>query len=1109
MKLIRRRTNAALSDPYNTLANPIAASVLTQDQYIKVVATFISFEKESQFEGRFRTLFEKSRFRGVFNSEAERIEDFLDKKIVRATISADRAVAIYRGIIFGNREKITSFYAHRREYERAFLLGDFSAAEAFAEKVKSSCGESLWYVRSKMVLLSKQGRLDEMEKFAAECKARTDSGFITMVFSWYLLLASDPLLHLRKIVTSTVEELAEGQQQDWSELFSLMFIPTSMSSISRGLSCLTLIQTLPVVDQVCLLEALIAELRASGEEIPEAMSLLQSELRRLNLPIGMATLQASVQHEERVLAELITFYELENYGDMFQLFSENFGGSGVLFAPLNLLAKASACGGVWALLDRSSPLAQLISILEQIYKLESQPGKLEDDYLAQVITLNGFNSSGHLQLSLYKALPYRLTRERRSELAKYASNGTEQGTPLSSLLLVSTEPALDYAYASEVSRMPEHRRLKQEIRKTWKEAEPAHIENLLIRYSELSPLKKDHLELAAAYYLSSNAYDSLVKFGARAVASNPHAYVALPMEEMLSQVETSRLSDIEAVIISYFYAKRIDKRKEYVLNETYEEFLSTRGIDRPIALLEMLDMNDALSVVLLRDVSTLDAMDFLGCFEDSNDLRSERVRILDYLKDHGAIDPEAHSQEVDEIVGQVVIDAGATEFNESKIDVNTAAIKRKLLEDVSSLLQLYKSFSSDREEKVIRVGVEDSEEETIQALVVGDRNTTLLRLLNLIRDGFLNDEKYGLDKNLSTEIRHGFFSNLIRSRLEDRHLITEIDDSGKYKRNEYWLQANSLLNGDILEEVDGHLTWFSTSLNALISRAEEWMKVTSEVSEYPDRAFRYALYMSEFSQFHPIASKANAEEFVDFCILRLWAETEAALIEMRERLNVDFKQEVGQLFDELLQRITDAKKNAAMLELMTAIVQVRRDIQEDITTASEWFKRNEGGFDSDRYMVDILDISIECFSRVRGMTLNVDIQAAETAASMKLEGQQVKAFIVVLVNLFENCCRKSGFGGSTTVRIIECGDNLTWSLRICNDLSPARLAECTPDYVRTLDKRMRSSKSLGLMRTEGGSGLSKVFNQLRLISDRFNVGLSIVGQSFEVEITYEKKHPIG
>ncbi|SDM54938.1 hypothetical protein [Polaromonas sp. JS666] len=1104
MKLIRRRKNVAASDPYNTLANPIAASVLTSEQYMKAVATFISFESDSLLEVRFRALFEKPRFRNVFNSEAVRIEDFADKKIVRARISPRRAVGIYRGIIAGNREKLALFYASRRQYERAFLLGDFVAAEAIAERLKSDCGESLWYVRSKMVLLSKQGRLDEMEKFAAECKARTTSGFIEMVFSWYLLLASDPLLHLRKVVTSTIKELAEGQQQDWSDFFSLMFIPASMVPVGRGLSCLTLVQILPVVDQACLLEALIGELDSSGEDVLDGMKLLLIDLKKLNLPSEISTIHALVQYEEEMLYRLIASYELGNYPEMFQLFSDSFSRSGPLFAPLNLLAKATASGGGWPLISPESPLGQLILILGQIYMLDSQPGKLEDDYLAQVITLNGFNSTGHLQLSLYKALPYRLPRKRRGELARYASNGSEQGTPLSSLLLVSTEPVLEYQYSSDVGVMPEHRRIKQEIRRTWKVVRRDSIEDLLSRYAELTPLKKDHLELAAAYYLASAAHDSLVKFGARALASNPNAYVALPMEEMLGHVEVSRASHIEAVIISYFYAKRIDKRKEYVLNETYEEFLLTQGAERPIALLEKLDMNDPLSVVLLRDVSALDAMDFLGCFEDSNDLRSERIRILDYLKDHQAIDPEAHGQEVDEIVGQVVIDAGATEFNESKIDVNSAAIKRKLMEDVTSLLKLYKSFSTEKEEKVIRVGMDDTEQDSIQALVVGDRNTTLLRLLNLIRDAFVNDEKYGLDKNLSTEIRHGFFSNLIRSRLEDRRLITEIDDSGKYKRNEYWLQANSLLHEEILKEIDEHLSWFSASFNALVSKAEEWMKVTSEVNEFPNRVFRYPLYMSEFSQFHPIASKANAEEFLDFCISRLWVETEASLVAMRELLNVEFKQEVGLLFDELLERITEAKKNAAMLELMTAIVQVRRDIQEDITTVSEWFKRNEGAFNSDRYMVDILDISVECFARVRGMALDVDIKACETETSLKLEGQQVKAFIVVLVNLFENCCRKSGFGGETKVRVFEHGNNSSWSLRICNDLSPSRLAECTPEYVRALDLRMRSTKSLELMRTEGGTGLSKVFNQLRLISDRFNVELSVVGRSFEVEITYEK-----
>ena len=124
----------------------------------------------------------------------------------------------------------------------------------------------------------------------------------------------------------------------------------------------------------------------------------------------------------------------------------------------------------------------------------------------------------------------------------------------------------------------------------------------------------------------------------------------------------------------------------------------------------------------------------------------------------------------------------------------------------------------------------------------------------------------------------------------------------------------------------------------------------------------------------------------------------------------------------------------------------------------------------------------------------------------KVNGADVKDFILVLVTLFENSFRRSGLGKDTPVLINFSAGYEVFSLRISNSISPDRRSQYSEDFIKDLDARMRSPKSIALMRKEGGTGLSKVFNQLRLISQNFDVQLGVNDFGFTVEIKHGNKN---
>jgi hypothetical protein len=1084
--------------PYHVLGSPVASIAVKDEQYSALAAAFISHEDGKKFDTRFKALYAKRRFAGIFNSIATTIEQIAAKPVLRKDITSERMAAIYKGVIGAHSQEIVEFYRFRRRYENAMLRGNYEDALQAIDFCKARVGESFWYVRAMLALLAKQGKFEEVEIFSSRCKERSNSEFLTFLLRFTLLLASDPALHFKNIVTRTIKELDEAHLSDWAGLLNLLFAPRPLASTTDELKGFSCIQVFPAVDQVYLLESFVTEAIASHGSDGDPF-----QFQKIFRNLKNAAYGDTIQHSEAILDRLTVLYEEDQFPELVSLLVSEFDSLETPFAALNLVAKSVANNpsrvgpfplGVWGALSNT---------LTQIYRLESSPAKLEEDFLSAAISLHSFSGAQHLQLAIFKALPNRFPRTQAMWLARVAQ-ASSVGTVLTRELAEGADPILSHEYLGGQENLPNQRRIKHRIRQLWSNDNIDGISEHLLEYKDATPLPKDYVELVSTFYLLTEQYTELVQFSAEILSVNPQMYVALPIREVVSHSEENQLSNLAALVVFYIYAKRVDSQKDYLLNEAYEEYLLSNGVTRPSELMSTIEKISPLEVVFFRDISALDTMDYLGCFDDSNELRSERVKILDFLRDKLVISAEAHREEVDEIIGQVVVDAGAAEFNINKIEVNTAPIKRDLVPDITSMLVLYQSLDveSYSAKRVITVEAdpEGGEGEKLRAVVAGDRNTALLRMLLLIRDRFLFDEKHGLDKNLSTEIRHGFFANLMRSRLEEHKLITEIDDSGCYKPNLYWREANAIVVSDILDEIDKHLAWFSDAFNRLVSQADEWMKVSRQPTD--GRLFNFELYLTDFTRYHILAQKHDAEEFIDICLDALWGRVDQCLAEMREKLNVSFKDSINQLFEDLLGRVQQSRQSLPLTDLTGAIVQVKNDIREDITTVSEWFKRSESGATISRTVEALVKISVECFYGVRGAYLDFNADIESELNNVLIHGSHAKSFIVVLVNLLENACRGSGFGLSTQIEFYGSMQEASWSLSVRNPLSQERLSFYTNEYLQELDDRMRSPFSIPLMRKEGGTGLTKVFNQLRLIDDHFDVKLSAVLGTFEVRIIY-------
>lgn len=1096
-------------DEFHTLANPMVAGMLSDDQYASSAATFISRGAAADFQANFQRLYQKQRFRRLFNASATKIEQFSAGKLFRDQVTPQRLLQLYLSLVLQHAAEIRAFVELRGHFETSLLAGEYDHALSLLEVLRERVGESLWYVRNRILVLSYQGKLQEMQDFAEACKSRSSDSFVTYLINCFLLIASDPLLHLQKIIQRTINELEEAGINEWADLLSLMFVPRPLFARWSALTCFPVIQTFGVIDQYHLIASLSAEILAyevDARAEPEFAQELAEFIEEIGSIIGddtipdLARLDAHDSDDDTYSSSLVRMYERDECVLLITEFRASFRELRTPFALANLVAKAEATCKTNLFGPGQGPISDVIRHLSSLYNLSASPTHTADLISAIVVQLNHFRGSNQLQLSLFASLPLRYESEDRQWLARVAVISNADATPWTKTLSIDTDPILAHAYVSGVQALPRYRVIKHEIRTRALSRQEA--DGQLDAYRRAVPLQKDYYELVSTYLSNTDALGDLIPLCAETLADQPNAFVAFPMRKLMEYIEKTGTHTLDALIIAYYYVKKIDSKKEYLLNETFEEFIISNDVSRPSELFATLNDADPRSVVFYRDISTLETMDFLGAFKDSNHLRSERVKILDHLRDLTLIEPDQHRAEVDEIVMQVVVDSGATEFNVAKIDVNDRVLRRDLSQDVSSLLVLYKSVKDGTEEKFFRVDGELLDGDTAQAVVAGDRNTTLLKIVNLVQDAFLYDDKHGLDKNLSAEIRHGFFSNLMRSRLEEARLLTEEDHNGEYKSNDYWLNSNTIIVDGILRAVDDQLKWFSANFNRLIEEAEEWMKVTADHKD-TSRVFNYKLFLHDFRQFHTRAERSSSgDEFLQAFFDVLWAHTEDCLREMREKLNVEFKNSVDTLFQQLIERIVDAKSGVALVDLMAAITRVRNDIREDITTASEWFRRHVDYVSSARTLSELIEISIECFERVKGVRLNV-VKDMMDLSTVRFDGREIKSFIVAFVNILENACRHSGFGASTAIRVLGAIDDASWTLQVENSVTSDKVQALNSNRMGQITEKMKGPTSLHMMRREGGSGLSKAYNQLRSISDHFDVNVFAEDAIFRTRISYD------
>lgn len=1073
---------------YARLLSDVSLHAMSYRETMKCLANVVSLTEERELSARTAKSLGRLQQHGVFNLTPEHVSEIMPNNTIIAP-GYWRLLVFHKELFKLHHTRLSDSLAEVANYDHNYIVGDFEAALECIDRVESIIGVSLWSTRSRIIALSKCGRHAEVQQYFDEITRQAVDPLTPFFFRCFLLISSSPVLHTKKIIYAHIRELQTAGYSEVSDLLKIMFSAHDERTVTGALS-VDVIQNYPILDQYLLLRCALASNLANFVHSGKVRTKEREMMTFLN---SLQPDQADWMQGQA----LIKNYEEGNYSGCVLNFNNLFAEKQVPYCNIALAVKASVICNREISCATGSPLAEISASLASLIRMDANPGIAMDTIRGHVIQAFYTLSGVELQTLVIQVMPNQFTEEQRKYRATRLVESRKTTSRWIAVLAAGGDALLKHGYICSEADLPKYRILKGSVRHDVSSKNFESAYETVGLYSELAPLERDRYELFSSVHIAAGNIQGLIDDCAKAITVNPYSYSSFPISLLASYIEKRGAgSDIQSIIVMHSYVKNVDRSKEYILNESYEEFFIAKGLIRPSEV-RLIDVGNAdWYRTLLLDVSTVETMDFLGSFSSSADVKSERVKILDMLLEDGLVSAERYRREVDEIASQIVVESGVAELNIHKIDVSDSEIRKKVTEDVASLIAVYRAAADGKADDFLKMNPGSP-----AAVVAGDRNTTALKILAVVREVFLYDEGFGLDKNLSAEIRHGFFSNLMRSKPDMHNLLLEIGDGGAYKSSDHWKSANGFLAEGVLISINKDLEWFTSEFNSLVADAEEWMKVTVDTSD-ENRVFNYGMYRSEVAVLRAlIDSGVDVERTIDYCIDSLWGTTERHLESMRERINVDLRKRIDYAFGELALRLDDSRGNAALVEMRSAVTSARNEIKEDIGTVAAWFKRG-GIAEGRRSLVDLVAISMEVFKQVRPNKVEWIFNAGDGTELVFINGRSVKAFVVALINLYENSVRHGGACDITSVEINATRVEEVWSIDVTNpinDVVAERLRSGGLDLAR---EKIQSESYSNLVRTEGGTGLRKVLSLLSGINERFSLDLDLIGNQFKASIRY-------
>lgn len=465
-------------------------------------------------------------------------------------------------------------------------------------------------------------------------------------------------------------------------------------------------------------------------------------------------------------------------------------------------------------------------------------------------------------------------------------------------------------------------------------------------------------------------------------------------------------------IHSKYYSKEIDSYITYAL----EDFLDSKNIRRPSELINMYANYQRNQLVFfLREICVESTMDTYTEFNGPHDVAAERLKICRILCELDQPNKDEYQEEIKNLIRQEAISKMLVEIEQSRIHVDVVKLREWAKKDLSESFLRYldfvrhgikttnKSLKDDPKAKAL-----DSEKESLHFMTVPENevNALFAQIVSEIRDGFASNPDFGLERFVSTRIRHGIIETRLRRPLESHNLITKREkENGPYKSNDYWLSRLGL-SDQIGRRLDQAFARFSASYDQLLRNIKaEWLQVRKRTED--KGLFNFLISEGEIKILSDqLTEQSTFRELFEFVMRMLNEKLTISLNEIRNQFIKSGKKEALDLINKLQRSILTIVDLDTYSELEAEINIARTDLQSVFDQVIQWFVPSQTVGTTSYDIVVALNVA-EAIVKESSDNFSSKINFKNGDASIEVTGG-LPSFIDIFVNIFENVVKRSG-----------------------------------------------------------------------------------------------------
>ncbi|MUK50778.1 hypothetical protein [Aliivibrio fischeri] len=1025
-------------------------------------------------------------------------------------LGMEKILSILRVIFDNNIDEIVEFSKHSEEIE--LLLSTNKTKEVIdkLDYLDNKYRTTLWSINLRILCLSLDGcDTDELLYICKQYYDVNDSELLEDVLECIVgrNMVSDVISHIKTKENSKIKELSEGNAKAFSAFFSLVSGINCVESEVLSSYAVPVFLMLPLYDAYRFLIKSISNdfINDSVDFSTELKELLKdyvNSLKDYQDLHDLGKLKKLVNGDDQTItqSDVCSDQDYINYccghfDKVVDSFERNLLDDKNTISKLNLIAKSYIKSN--RVLNPSIPkfLYDIINNLIRIYSLNNSNQCIRN-ILSLAYRVNQLEISYHLVVSIIKSAPYYFNQDVFDVVCRSSSLSI---LPITALTLNMQEKFILQNYL-ESSEKSDYLNIKESLWLLLKDNSDdiKGIENYLEQINNNTPITKDFLELKFEYYLQYEKYGEAIILASQQLTKNRESVFCIPMYKLAELIETGEYVGIDSVIVAHFFESEHRMQSEDLLKDAFEEYLISNDDRTPSQILHEIENLTEIELFFFQTVCSTKLISYQGIYGTASELSMERLRILNLLSNRDISDKDIITELVRDCMDEIIIAEGLTRISNSRINIRISELTNSILDEIESLISSYMEAANNDENEIYPLKSTDD-----YLFVKGEKYNVIKKIFNTIRLEFLDNPDYGLDKILSSRIRHSFFSDEICRKSIDKKLVVEVDKNGNFESRDFWNDKYHFISDHILKDINKILDEFNSSFYALIERAESWMKISKsgDVNE-SEFDFTFSIDVAYFVEVEKRIVDGHSPQSICEYVFELYKKFLLEKLDsMRVKLMETFCNEMDVLFVRLISDIESVKRGVAFSELFSAIYDVKNGIKEDIKTSSDWFSIDDKHYEEQAIEISkLLKISELFLERSSGQKRHLELKINY---DYLVPSHHTSLVNLSIINLLSNAFKYAKKETTVIVKVEPFGQN-GFIVIISNALESAEIDILKNGKLDEIKETLTNKNSLELLKTEGGTGIFKSLYELKLADDNYDLSINIDLDRFNVEVTYDE-----